>query len=100
MCNGTLLDIDGKGFKTWIKKNHYDTVLTDPAVVSAVYLYNLEAPGKWVQYFVECSSADVAIKIKDKLKYGDLYGVYVMDKTLSDLSAAEIMKYKEEHIDM
>ena len=89
------------GFLKWVNDTKRNTWKTEPCLVSAVYLYNLEAPGQWCQIFWECPDENTASKLRSKLKSRlmDISGYYLLDNTLDSLTKQEIAYYQSTIID-
>ena len=87
-------DYTGKhgGLNTWIKKTNRDTYKSDPCLVYAVYIYDIEAPGQWCQMFWECIDENQAKRVKNKIEASSRY---LIDRTLSELTSDEIEYYYE-----
>jgi hypothetical protein len=85
------------GLSKWIQKSHLETWKTDLCLVSAIYLYQLEAPGYWCQIFWDCPDENTAERIRNKLRPSlmDISGYYLLDKLLSDLTQQEIHHYQK-----
>ncbi len=81
------------GLQRWIREQSLETWREDPCLVTAIYLYNLTAPGEWCQLFWECSTAETATRLKEKLKSSDLSGTYLISRCLSGLTPSEIDYY-------
>jgi len=89
------------GLSKWLKDTCKDTYRSDPCLVSAVYLYQLEAPGQWCQIFWECHDEASAKQLREKL-YGfkaDMFGYYLVNRCLSDLTGEEKRYYQKTVID-
>lgn len=94
-CN---TDLDNKigSLSTWMHQtNKYKE---DNKLLTAIYLYQFEAPGSWTQIFWKCPNKKTCDYIKSKLKNGDMHGEYIFDKTLNDLSNDEIKTYYNKYI--
>ncbi len=85
------------GLKQWVNNSGFCTWEDDPHLVTAIYLYNLTAPGEWCQIFWECKTPELAERLKLKLK-NDIAGIYIVSKVLSDLTPAEIEYYYNDQI--
>lgn len=83
--------VQGVGLKKWIQSNGYQD---DPLLISSVYLHHFTAPGEWCQLFWECSTQDVARRLKEKLPSSDLSGEYLLGRLLSDLTKEEVDYYQ------
>lgn len=87
-----------RSFSKYLKRNGYENL--GEYVIPSVYMYNLTAPGMFVQLFYELPTTD-AEEYKEKiLRMQDICGEYLHLKLLSDLTSKEYQNYKRLHIDV
>jgi len=103
---GQKLDTKITSLSKWIKSAVYETCLTNPKMLTAIYLYQFEAPGAFCQIFWECEDEDKINKIREFWqkrardgKSWDGYGYFLLDRGLRDLTLAEYKEYKATIID-
>ena len=95
-----------KSLSKWLKHTGRDICLTDPKMLTSVYLFQFEAPGSFCQIFWECDSEEHADRLRQiwlKRDHGNGiwggYGDYLLDRGLNDLTTEEYHKYKSTVID-
>jgi hypothetical protein len=83
------------GLKRFLKEYDKNT-----HILGAVFVQNLEWPGRFYQIIWKCNSEEQAIKIFDTIKgKGTLLGVYLNVHFLYEIKEDEYKILKKQHID-